>query len=128
MKIYIDDLKEMEIVFDEKYSRHVIYSNSGIYCNKHNKLTQIITEDQCETNTYRGYVFQIDKGTERYGDTILHIPYDHLYCEEKYEKKNIGYDIFYVKCRYFDQCSYYFELDQINDFNLDIIISFLSSE
>ena len=128
MKIYIDDVKEIDVVFDEKYSRHVIYSNSGIYCNKHNKLTQIITDDQFESKTYKNYVFQIDKGIERYGDTILHIPYDHLYCEEKYERKNIGYDIFYVKCRYFDQSSYYFELDQMNDFNLDIIISFLSNE
>jgi len=91
-------------------------------------LTQIITDDLHESKKYKDYLFHIDTSVERFGDTILHIPYDHLYCEEKYEKTNIGYDIYYVKCSYFDQCSYYFELDQLNDFNLDFIISFLSSE
>jgi|LauGreDrversion2_2_1035103.scaffolds.fasta_scaffold149640_2 hypothetical protein len=127
MKVYVDDIVK-HTDFDEKYVRHVIYSNSGIYCNKNNKLVQIVYEDKCETTIYKDYKLYIDKGVESYGDTILHIPYDHLYCEEKYEKKNIGYDIYYVKCRYFDQCSYYFEFDQLNDFNLDIIISFLSNE
>ena len=127
MKVYIDDIIK-RIEFDDKYTRHVIYSNTGIYCSANKKLVQIVSDDKYETQTYKDYVFHIDKGTERHGDTILHIPYDHLYCEEKYEKKHIGYDIFYIKCSYFDQTSYYFELDQINDFNLDVIISFLSTE
>ena len=127
MKIYVDD-RVKHIEFDEKYVRHVIYSNSGIYCSKNNKLVQIVSEDKYETKMYKDYSLHIDKGVDSYGETILHIPYDHLYCEEKYEKKNIGYDIYYVKYSYFDQISYYFELEQLNDFNLDIIISFLSNE
>jgi hypothetical protein len=127
MRVYIDDIVK-HIEFDEKYMRHIIYSNSGIYCSMHKKLVQLIYEDKYETIRYKDYTLHIDKGVETYGDTILHIPFDHLYCEEKYEKKNIGYDIYYVKCNYFDQTSYYFELDQMNDFNLDIIISFLSNE
>jgi hypothetical protein len=127
MKVYIDNIVK-PIEFDDKYTRQVIYSNSGIYCNKNNKLVQLVIDDQTETKSYKDYIFYIDKGAETYGETILHIPYDHLYCEEKYEKKNIGYDIHYVKYRYFDQTSYYFELDQLNEFNLDVIISFLSSE
>jgi len=127
MKIYIDDIIK-SVEFDVKYNRHIIYSNHGIYCNKNAKLTQMITNEQYEIKSYKDYTFHIDKSIEQFGDTILHIPYDHLYCEEQFEKKNIGYDIFYVKHAYFDQCSYFFELDQLNDFNLDIIISFLSSE
>jgi len=127
MKIYIDDIVK-DVEFVDKYTRHVIYSGSGIYCNKNKKLTQIITDDHHESKLYKNYIFHIDTSIERFGDIILHIPYDHLYCEEKYEKKNIGYDIYYVRCSYFDQTSYYFELDQLNEFNLDIIISFLSSE
>jgi len=126
MKIYVDEIIK-HIEFDEKYNRHIIYSNNGIYCTKHHKLVQILPDDKYETTTYKDYVFHIDKGVESYGETILHIPYDHLYCEEKYEKKNIGYDIYYIKCSYFDQTSYYFELDQLNEFNLDVIITFLSS-
>lgn len=127
MKVYIDDIIK-DIDFDEKFVRHIIYSNSGIYCSVNKKLIQIVTDDKYETKTYKDYTFHIDKSVDTSGESILHIPYDHLYCEEKYEKKNIGYDIYYVKCCYFDQCSYYFELDQLNDFNLDVIISFLSNE
>ena len=127
MKVYIDDIVKY-IDYDEYTVKHIIYSNNGIFCNKHNKLTQMITDDNFETKKYKDYTFYIDKSIERYGEIILHIPYDHLYCEERFEKKNIGYDIFYVKHSYFDQSSYYFEFEQLNDFNLDIIISFLSSE
>jgi hypothetical protein len=63
-----------------------------------------------------------------FGEVITHIPYDHLYCDEHYERKNIGYDIDYVKCSYFDQTTYYFEMNTLSDLYLDTIISFLSNE
>ena len=77
---------------------------------------------------YKKHRFYVDKSVETFGDVITHIPYDHLYCEEHYEKKHIGYDIQYVKCRYFDQTVYYFELSTLSDLQLDTIISFLSNE
>ena len=126
MKVYVD--KEKHCDFDEKYTRHLIYSNEGIYCNQKSKLTQIIYQDSSEDIIYKNYKFYIDNTSETFGDVITHIPYDHLYCDEHYEKKHIGYDIDYVKCRYFDQTVYYFEVNTVNDLCLDAIISFLSIE
>jgi hypothetical protein len=126
MKIYVD--KEIRCEFEDKYTRHLIYSNDGIYCNQKNKLTQIVYQDLSEEIIYKNYKFYIDKTTETFGDVITHIPYDHLYCEETYEKKNIGYDIYYVKCSYFDQTIYYFEMTTVSDLYLDMMISFLSIE
>jgi hypothetical protein len=125
MRVYINNVTK-EVDFDEKYTRHVIYSNSGIYCNIKNKLTQMLYEDSSEYINYKDYNLYIDKSTESFGDVIQHLPYDHLYCSEQYEKKNIGYDVYYVKCNYFDQTSYYFELSSISELQLDTIISFLS--
>ena len=126
MKVYSNILRD--VVFDEKYSRQIIYGNDGIYCNHHKKLTHIMYEDSSEEIDYKGYHLYIDKTKETFGEVISYIPYDHLYCDEQYEKKNIGYDIYYVKCSYFDQTSYYFELSTISDLHLDTIISFLSNE
>jgi len=117
-----------DIEFDEKYTRHLIYTNDGIYCNHKHKLTQLVYEDKSESIMYKNHQLQVDNSTETFGEVILHIPYDYLYCSEYYEKKHIGYDIYYVKCQYFDQTSYYFEMTNWSDFNLDTIISFLSTE
>jgi len=127
MKIYVNDPR-VDIEFDEKYTRHLIYSNDGIYCNQKTKLTQLVYDDASEDIHYKNYHFYVDKSIERFGENITHIPYDHLYCDEYYEKKHIGYDIHYVKCRYFDQTSYYFELSTMSEIQLDTIISFLSIE
>ena len=126
MKIYVNALVT-EIDFDEKYTRHLIYTNDGVYCNHKHKLTQLIYDDVSECVHYKKHQFYIDKGTESFGEVITHIPYDHLYCSENYEKKHIGYDIYYVKCQYFDQTSYYFELANFSELQLDTIISFLAS-
>jgi len=127
MKVYCKGLIK-DIVFDEQYTRHVIYSNEGIYCNQKTKLTQIIYEDASEEIDYKNHHFYVDKTIEKFGEVITHIPFEHLYCNEHYEKKHIGYDIQYVKCRYFDQTSYYFELSTLSELQLDTIISFLSIE
>jgi len=127
MKIYTNGIVK-DIDFDEKYTRHLIYTNDGVFCNHKHKLTQLIYDDACESINYKNYNLYIDKSTEAFGEVITHIPYDHLYCNEEYEKKNIGYDIYYVKCHYFDQTTYYFELANVSDLHLDTIISFLSSK
>ena len=127
MKVYCKE-PNVDIDFDEQYTRHVIYSNEGIYCNQKTKLTQIIYEDASEDIHYKNHHFYVDKSVEKFGEVITHIPFEHLYCEEHYAKKHIGYDIQYVRCRYFDQTSYYFELSTISDLQLDTIISFLSIE
>jgi hypothetical protein len=69
----------------------------------------------------------IEDSREIFLDAIMHIPYNHIYCEETYEKTHIGHDIFYIKCTYFDQISHYFEVDRLEDYMYDIMISFLFS-
>lgn len=127
MKIYLNGL-EKDATFDEVVKRHIIYTNDGIFCNYKKKLTRIEYDDTEDKMIIGEYTFLINKGKEVYGETILHIPFDHLYCEETFEKKHIGYDIFYVKHSYFDQISYYFEVEHLEDFIMDEIISFLSHD
>jgi hypothetical protein len=68
----------------------------------------------------------LDYSVEEYKDYITHIPYDHLYCDEIFEKKHIGHDIFYIRHSYFDQVAHYFEVERLEDFMYDEILSFLS--
>ena len=126
MKVYINGLVK-EVPFDEISKKQVIYTTEGIFCNYKKKLTRIETIERSETIIKDNYTFLIDYSEELYGDTILHIPYDHLYCEETYSKTHIGFNIYYIKYTYFDQISYYFEVDRIDDDVLYEIITFLST-
>lgn len=136
MKIYINDTDvtlngssfKKVCVFDATYTRHLIYTNEGIFCNHNKKLTLIDTiNNKCDNVIYNNYSFLLDYSVEEYKDYITHIPYDHLYCDETFEKKHIGHDIFYIRHSYFDQVSHYFEVERLEDFMYDEILSFLSS-
>ena len=134
MKIYINDTDVTssafikECAFDATYVRHLIYTNEGIFCNHNKKLTLIDTiNNKCDNVIYNNYSFILDYSIEEYKDYITHIPYDHLYCDETFEKKHIGHDIFYIRHSYFDQVSHYFEVERLEDFMYDEILSFLSS-
>jgi hypothetical protein len=61
-----------------------------------------------------------------YTDSLYHIPYLHLFCEEITSKKNID-GFYFVKTSYFDQVDYYFEIDSIDDALFEKMITFLSS-
>ena len=129
MKIYIDNVTfNNELSFDKMYKRNVIYSNEGIFCN-HNKKLMLIENinDNYEQIEYNNRTMFLDHSKECFKEHIFCIPYDHLYSEETFEQKHIGYDIILVKHSYFDQTSYYFEVERSDDFILDEIISFLSS-
>ncbi len=133
MKIYINgtvlngSVLIKDCVFDATYTRHLIYTNEGIFCNHNKKLTRIDTiNNKCDTVIHNNYTFLLDHSVEEYKDFITHIPYDHLYCDELFEKKHIGHDIFYIKHSYFDQVSHYFEVERLEDFMYDEILSFLS--
>ena len=135
MKIYINDSTFndstfiKECVFDATYTRHLIYTKEGIFCNHNKKLTQIDTiHNKADTVIYNNYTFILDYSVEEYKDFITHIPYDHLYCDELFEKKHIGHDIFYIRHSYFDQVSHYFEVERLEDFMYDEILSFLSKK
>ena len=57
---------------------------------------------------------------------ILHINMIVMHnIDELFEKKHIGHDIFYIRHSYFDQVSHYFEVERIEDFMYDEILSFL---
>jgi hypothetical protein len=128
MKIYINDIDIKQCSFDTTYKKCMIYSKDGIYCNHNKKLTKIDTIiSQVDHVSKNNYSFIIETSNTRYSDYLNHIPYNHIYCEETFEKKHIGYDIFYIKHYYFDQVSHYFELEHIDDCMLDCIFSFLSS-
>ncbi len=122
-----------DLVFDKQYKRNIIYSNEGIFCN-HNKKLMLIENTNANTTTntyekieYNNFTMLLDHSKECFKEHIYCIPYDHLYSEETFEQKHIGYDIILVKHSYFDQISYYFEVERNDDFILDEIISFLSS-
>lgn len=129
MKIYLNGL-EKDVAFDETTTRQLIYTTEGIFCNYKKKLTQLEYIEKHDIVKVNNYSFLVDLSIEKYGNTILHIPYEHIYCEETYEKKHIGYNIYYIKCSYFDQISYYFETESNNEYLEDTIfkeiITFLS--
>ena len=79
------------------------------------------------TITKNGYTIIIDNTKEILLDYIMHIPYNHIFSEEKYEKKHIGHDIFYIKYYYFDQVDHYFEVERLEDYMYEIMFSFLFS-
>ena len=127
MKIYINNVDLVNCKIDNTYKKNMIYSDIGIFCNHNKKLTLIETNNKINVLNKNGYDILLDDSKETNLDYILHIPYNHICCEETFEKTHIGHDIFYIKHYYFDQVSHYFELEHIDDCMLDCIFSFLSS-
>jgi hypothetical protein len=129
MRIYIDNMDIQDCVFDNTTKRNIIYTKDGIFCNHKNKLTYIhVMNDTQETVVNNGHTFILDFSKEIYKGSINHIPYEHLYCEETYDKKHIGFDIFYIRHSYFDQVAHYFEVERLEDYMYNIMYSFLSSK
>ena len=126
MKIYVDGQEYSSLEYDTKQTKSYIYTNDGIYYYKKELQKMEILEEITEKE-YKNYHFFIETSKINYTDTIYHIPYYHLFCEEETHKKNIGDGIFLVKVNYFDQVNYYFETDRTDDSLYDAIITFLSS-
>ena len=127
MKIYVDGQSYPSLQYDSKYTKTYIYTNDGIYSYK-KELQKIEYIEEIKEKNYKNYHFFIENSTTLVIDTIYHIPYFHLFCEEEINKKNIGDGIFLVQVKYFDQVDYYFETDRNDDSLYDIIIKFLSSK
>ena len=132
MKIYINDTDIKNCISDSVYKKHMIYSTDGIFCLHNKKLTMMDTVQNkinniTIMNNDKPFTVIIDDSREIFLDSILHIPYNHIYCEETYEKTHIGHDIFYIKCSYFDQTSHYFEVERLEDYMYNIMFSFLFS-
>ena len=126
MKIYVDGQEYPSLEYDTKQTKSYIYTNDGIYCYK-KELQKMEILEEIREKDYKNYHFFIETSKINYTDTIYHIPYYHLFCEEETHKKNIGDGIFLVKVNYFDQVNYYFETDRTDDSLYDAIITFLSS-
>jgi hypothetical protein len=126
MKIYVDGQEYPSLEYDTKQTKTYIYTNDGIYCYK-KELQKMEILQEIKEKEYKNYHFFIEISKINYTDTIYHIPYYHLFCEEETQKKSIGDGIFLVKVNYFDQVNYYFETDRTDDSLYDAIITFLSS-
>ena len=126
MKIYIDGQDYPLVEYDTKQTKSYVYTNDGIFFYK-KELQKIECIEEITEKYYKNYHFFIETSKINYTDTIYHIPYFHLFCEEEIHKKNIGDGIFLVKVNYFDQVNYYFETDRTDDSLYDAIITFLSS-
>jgi hypothetical protein len=126
MKIYIDGQDFPSLEYDTKQTKSYIYTNDGIYCYK-KELQKMEIFEEIREKEYKNHYFFIETSKINYTDTIYHIPYYHLFCEEETHKKSIGDGIFLVKVNYFDQVNYYFETDRTDDSLYDAIITFLSS-
>ena len=126
MKIYVDGQDYPSLEYDSKQTKLYIYTNDGIYYYK-KELQKMEILEEIREKEYKNHHFFIETSKINYTDTIYHIPYDHLFCEEEIHKKNIGDGIFLVKVNYFDQVNYYFETDRTDDSLYDAIITFLSS-
>lgn len=132
MKIYINNTEIKECNADSVYKKHMIYSTDGVFCLHNKKLTMIDNQNGNNksfdiTKNDKTFSIIIDNTREILLDTIMHIPYNHIYCEETYEKTHIGHDIFYIRCSYFDQVSHYFEVERLEDYMYDLMFSFLFS-
>ena len=142
MKVYINgyDYKEKNLDYDTTYKTSYLYTTDGIYLYKekdkkshkehtHEKEFEIKKIEYKEDTTerkYKEYHFLIDNTKQEYSDSLYHIPYLHLFCEEITYKKNMD-GFYFVKTSYFDQVDYYFEIDSIDDVLFEKMITFLSS-
>ena len=130
MKIYVNgyDYSQMNVMYEHTFKNVFIYTNECIYSNYKKELHKIeYNENKIEEYNYNNYHFFLDNTKLTYTETIQHIPYYHLWCEEIMHKLNIGEGIHFIKNNYFDQDSYFFETDNINENTFNKIISFLSS-
>ena len=141
MKVYVNgyDYKNQNLDYDTIYKNSYLYTPDGIYLYKekdkrlhdknHEKEFEIKKIEYKEDTTerkYKNYHFLIDNTKQEYSNSLYHIPYLHLYCEETTYKKNMD-GFYFVKTSYFDQVDYYFEIDNIDDVLFDKMITFLSS-
>jgi len=128
MKIYINNVEPVNCKIDNIYKKNMIYSDIGIFCNHNKKLTLIENNNKINVLNKNGYEILLDDSKETYTDYILHIPYNHICCEETFEKTHIGHDIFYIKHHYFDQISHFFEVERLEEYMYNVIFTFLSTK
>ena len=129
MKIYVNgyDFSKKIVNYDNNFKNTFIYTNECIYSNYKKELHQIdYNESKIEEHKIDDYSFLLDNTKITYKETIQHIPYDHLCCDETIQKLNIGDGIYFIKNSYFDQDNYYFETDT-ESICFNTIITFLSS-
>ena len=142
MKVYVNGYNYKDnLEYDTTYKTSYLYTTDGIYLYKekdkrkghndrtHDKEYEIKKIEYKEDTTerkYKEYQFLIDNTKTEYTETLFHIPYLHLFCEEITYKKNMD-GFYFVKTSYFDQVDYYFEIDSIDDVLFEKMITFLSS-
>ena len=150
MKVYVNgydysknEKMNLDHEYDTSYKTSYLYTTDGIYLYKekdkknkshneraHNErefeIKKIDYKEDTTERKYKDYHFLIDNTKSEYSDSLYHIPYLHLFCEEITYKKNMD-GFYFVKTSYFDQVDYYFEIDSIDDVLFEKMITFLSS-
>ena len=127
---------DKEISWDVTYKRTFVYTTEGMYEQRKNKLWRVeLSNQRLENYTQTMYKekgntttleFLVDYTDVVYTDTLLHIPFDHICCEETIYKKAIGHGITFIKNEYYDQTSYYFEIEgKLESFMFKEMFSFL---
>ena len=129
MKVIVNGVTFPLVEFETNTKNIYIYTHDNIYINHNKALHKVEFKDEkIDIINYKGYEFLVDYTKQIPTDIINHIPYYHLCCEETIHTKLIDSSIILIKNTYFDQISYYFEIDILNNTNYDKIISFLSSK
>jgi hypothetical protein len=127
MKIYVNGYEcKKDLTYDTTFKRAVVYTTEGMYEQRKNKLWKIeFTNQRTEKVVHEDVEFLIDYTELSYSDTLLHIPFEHICCEETIQRKNLGSMVF-VKRTYYDQTSCYFEVDgKLESFMFKEMFSFL---
>jgi len=121
------DMSKLNVEYDSQQTQQYIYSNEGIFGFKNSKLYSMdILEEPVETIQYKDHEFLIDRNDLVFKDHVYRIPFDHIFCEETIFKKNIGNSLIFVKKVFFDQATYYFEIEgKLESFMLGKMFTFL---
>lgn len=127
MKLYFDDLF-FDLDFKFKDSKILLYSDEGIFHFKDNKIYKKNIDYKTSTYQYKNYEILIDNSiyNNDRDEIYYHLPYNIIEIEEYYYEYIINKNIKLIKTKYFKETEYYFDINNLNDKNLNEIITFIS--
>lgn len=128
MKLYINNFhfNDELFIFNETITKHYIYSKNCILIKKKDKYyKETLSNYDCFNYTYNDYEFYFDNNEYNYNELYNYIPLEHISVDEQYFEMFIDYNIKLIKHCYFNEISYYFEINDNSDEILNKILSFL---
>ena len=126
MKIFIQNLDISDIEYTNMYKEDIVYTPNGILYYKQKKWRkQNLKSEKYYSLEHNGYSILIEDNVYEYNEIYTHIPYEHVVVNEIFKKYNIDYNLDLIQHSYLNQISYYFETKNVNDEQVNKIISFL---